>query len=108
MADRYWRRMLARQSQRASRSLACGGTWSRQRCRAAPRTAPRAGESVGASRTLDGNEAVASVAHRVSEVIAIYPIMLLRLRWLAILHGRVRPALAAAVAFTPVSTHSRR
>jgi len=44
----------------------------------------------------------------VSEVIAIYPIMLLRLRWLAILHGRVRPALAAAVAFTPVSTPSRR
>jgi len=34
----------------------------------------------------------------VSEVIAIF----------AILHGRVRPALAAAVAFTPISTPSRR
>ena len=29
---------------------------------------------MAASRTLDGNEAVASVAHRLSEVIAIYPI----------------------------------
>ena len=37
-------------------------------------TPPAIAESVATAHTLDGNEAVASVAHRLSEVIAIYPI----------------------------------
>jgi hypothetical protein len=43
---------------------------------------------------VDGNEAAALVAHRLSEVVAIYPITP-ALRWIAILYGRVGTSLAA-------------